>query len=203
MHEDILREHEVFYTLFRFGVWHSRPRLCPKGEITAGGGCATFLILLCLLGNLFLSGCIYKSPITDAPSRKIDERLFGTWRATKEGDLMKVMRLSDREYFVEYRSASDKKTCYFRAYHSTINDVDILNAQDVGATPVDKTGYFAFFTYEINKKGDLILNLVLPDLPEESASSFAIRREIKKGLGAGSLESGDNPVIFRKIKSNP
>ncbi len=58
-----------------------------------------------LLAVLALSGCVYEAPLVVTPELHMDTRALGSWVTTDEDgrvEQMTVVRLTDREYVVEY-----------------------------------------------------------------------------------------------------
>jgi hypothetical protein len=141
-----------------------------------------------------LSACIYDVPITDAPTRKIDERLLGTW-ADKDGDTVKVVRLDDSNYIVGNHDKGSDKVDIYRAYHS---DVDGLALVTVKVLDSDKPAY-SYWDWKIADDGALVLRMVSDQIvPDKTPDSAAVRKLLEQNLKNPDLLGKE--ARFTKVK---
>lgn len=140
---------------------------------------------------LNLAGC-YDHPLTIGASRDVDIRLLGVWQYHHKNEVgtYTFSRKGGREYFIENVEVG-KKPNYLRAYFSTIDGVDILNAQEFGK------GSYYFATYHFTPKGELVLCSIDLDA-EGNAPSFVLRREISSKLAEGRLKT--SPLTLTRMK---
>src|SRR5450432_2359474 len=95
---------------------------------------------------LLLTSCVYEFPITSEPTRKIDERLVGTWLAEEPKDNVEVRKFDDNHYAL----FSDGNL--YRAYHTDVNGVPFVNIQTIASAEAKDRKYW-FVSYELSADG--------------------------------------------------
>ncbi len=96
------------------------------------------------LGFFVISGCDYDVPITEGPTRELDERLLGNWISKDGKEKMKVRRLDDSTY------VGSLDGDLFRAFHSDVAGTSFISAQDIDS---DKRK-FVYLTYTVSADGN-------------------------------------------------
>src|SRR5262249_6492016 len=83
-------------------------------------------VLALAIGWLFF-GCEYEVPITEQPTRKIDEKLGGDGliRDGEKEEVMKAPKLDNSSYIVFY---DDR---LYRAYHSDVGKTQLVSVQTI------------------------------------------------------------------------
>jgi hypothetical protein len=135
----------------------------------------------CLLFN----SCEYEVPITEKPTRKIDEKLLGDWEAKDDSDgktvKMKVVKLDDANYIVSFDEH------LYRVYHSDVGKTPFVSVQDLGS---DSKPY-SYSVWKLTEDGALVgrsvSDKVVPDATKDSAT---VQKLLKQNL--------DNPELFEK-----
>lgn len=141
---------------------------------------------LIAVGCLFFSGCDFESPLTSAPTRKIDSRLLGNWlsidKDTKKEEGMTVRKLDDYTYVVSIDGD------IYRVYHSDFTGVAFVSAQDLNSN--DRK--YVYYRWSLSADGNqLTLQTVSTGvIPGETKPSAAIQELIEQNL--------TNPKLFRE-----
>jgi hypothetical protein len=133
----------------------------------------SFLVVLAACGD-------HKVPITQQPTRKIDERLIGNWVSRDGAQRIKVRPLNDFTYVISYFGI------LFRAFHSDIAGLSFINAQDLETS---ERNYF-YVNYRLSDDGQklyvrIVSNKVVPEATKDSAT---VQKLLKDNL--------QNPLLF-------
>jgi hypothetical protein len=142
-------------------------------------------VLAFLAYSLLCSGCLHDVPITDRPTRQINEQLLGDWMARNEENgetvRMKVAKLDDYKYVVYFDHN------LYRAYHSDVATVPFVTVQDLDT----KEQKYSYSMWELKADGSLIGRSVNEKVvPDETRNSAAVRELLKKNIA--------NPNLFNK-----
>lgn len=122
----------------------------------------------------------YKVAITEQPTRKIDERLIGTWSSRDGAERIKVRPLNDSTFVVSYAGL------LLRAFHSDVAGVSFINAQDLETADHN---YF-YLAYRLSSNGKQLYLRVVNDkvIPETVKNSATVQKLLKDNL--------QNPQLF-------
>jgi hypothetical protein len=133
------------------------------------------------LGLAFLAGCTYDEPITPKPTRKIEPRLLGDWKAAEDKDFMRVRKLDDSTYVLTYNED------LYRAYHSDVAGLQLVSVQSL----VDDRKY-AYLTWKLSADGKVLSLRVVASkvIPDELKTSKAVQKALK--------ENASNPALFEE-----
>src|SRR3954465_11091186 len=78
---------------------------------------------------LLLGGCIYDAPLTESPTRKIDERLIGDWVSVEEKpDTIQIRKFDDSNFIL-----IDGANIY-RVFHSDFENISFLSVQNLDSS---------------------------------------------------------------------
>ena len=142
----------------------------------------TILLTFCII----FAGCEFDSPMTAAPTGKIDNALLGNWTHDKKP--VKISRRDDFHYTVDY----DGKV--FSSYQSDIGTTHFL-------TLLDGKKYI-FLEYELSDGGNkLTLKIVSDNLLDKNASSSTIRKVISNSLENAKLYTSSSLVLLKAEES--
>ena len=153
------------------------------------------LAQLLAVGALLLTGCAYDVPLTEKPTRQVDERLLGVWVADNKEDkpegLMVVRKFDDSTYVV----AIDNDI--YRVFHSDFAGTAFLSVQNLKAGSDDRK--YVYYVWQLSADGtQLTLKDVSSDVvPEKSKGRAALQKLIKANLANPKLY-GDTLVFTPK-----
>jgi hypothetical protein len=138
-----------------------------------------FGIALCLC-ILAFAACEYEVPITASPTRSVQERLLGDWVSQDGKENMKVRRLDETIYVVDYDGD------LFRAYHSDVADAPFVSVQDINSSERK----YAYVVWKLSDDGKrLSLRSVQSKvIPKEQRDSATVAGLLK--------ENAKNPELF-------
>jgi hypothetical protein len=149
-----------------------------------------------LLLVVFLAcGCIYETPLTWHPTRKIDEQLLGDWlEKAKDGKTMMVRKLSDSEYIIYYDG-------FYRAYHSDLDSHHFVSVQSLDSAK-DSERKYTILTYELQDGGNtLVMTTINTDvIPATLTTPAALQKAIKANLDNPKLMNSDAGTFTRVQK---
>jgi hypothetical protein len=141
---------------------------------------------LCVLA---FNACEYEVPITQSPTRKLQEQLLGNWVSLDGKENMRVRRLDDSTYVVYYDGD------LFRAYHSDVAEMPLVSVQDLNSN--DRK--YAYVVWKLSSDGKgLILRSVNKLIPKETKDSVAVAALLTKN--ARNPELFGEEIEFRKEK---
>ena len=131
---------------------------------------------------LVFAGCIFEVPITEAPTRKVEEKLLGDWVSKDGQNKMKVRRLDESIYIVSVNG------CLFRAYHSDVAQTALASVQDLEA-PERK---YAYVSWTLSADGKRLNWRTVSSrvIPEHLKDSAAVQKLLEKNL--------KNPELFEE-----
>ena len=150
----------------------------------AGFGVAVFLCILAF------GACQYEVPITQNPTRKVQEQLLGNWVSLDGKENMRVRRLDDSAYVVYYDGD------LFRAYHSDVGKTPFATVQDLNSN--DRK--YAYVVWKVSDDGKSLRlrnvnDKVVSKETKDSAKVVALLTE-----NAGNPELFGEEIEFRKEK---
>jgi|GEM_PF-5022969 len=151
------------------------------------------------------AGCIYQAPISPTPSHDIDQSLIGTWHVANTPDSKLIIKAADpTHYAVEVRpppgGTVNTGPLHFRAHHTKIGDLDIVNLQLVSKTG-PAPGRWEFLTY-IHPDPDTIRvrmvndNLVPPPPDVQAGVTGGERLTNSEAMKERFEQVIDNPELF-------
>jgi hypothetical protein len=157
---------------------------------------------------LAASGCKWKAPITKEPTRKIEEKLIGTWLSVEDKDddardALAVLKCDESHYVVLFLKIDEEKkevtdgVLTFRAHHSDLDKTPFVTVQDI----TDNERKYLYYTYKLSKDGNtLTLRVVDDDLvPRNTESPEAVQKLLKKHAKDPDLFE-DEPTSWTKSK---
>lgn len=121
-----------------------------------------------------ISGCDYDVPITDGPTRKLDERLLGNWISKDGKEKMKVRRLDDSTY------VGSLDGDLFRAFHSDVAGTSFISAQDIDSAERK----FVYLTYTVSADGNQLGVRSVNDavIPKDTKDSARVQSLLQSSL---------------------
>ena len=143
---------------------------------------------------LLFSSCIYEAPITEKPTRKVDEKLIGTWIGKSEKNdetvKMKVVKLDDSTYIVDFDNH------LYRAWHSDVAGMPFFSVQDLE----ENEKQFSYSSWKLNDDGRLVGRSVSDKLvPDEAKTSKEVQQLLEKNSKNPALFN--EPMTFMREKS--
>ena len=132
----------------------------PARNFTAG--------LLAVVCWAAFCGCIYDSPITARPTRKVDEKFLGNWTSQDGKVKMMVARYDASNYVVLYDGE------LYHAWHSDVAGTPFLTVQLLDSTEPANAYKFTYSTWTLADDGTLhgrgVNDQIIPDATKGSAS---------------------------------
>ena len=154
------------------------------------------LLTFFLAALLGLAGCNYDFPLTDKPTRPVDDRLIGNW-ASYDPDAQQVKplvvrRLDDVTYAVSFDGD------LYRVTHADVAGSPYVSVQNLQAG--DDYGKFTYCSWELSPDGArlLIKTVQTKVVPADVKDAAAARRLIEANRNNPAL-LGD-PVTFTPAK---
>jgi hypothetical protein len=146
-------------------------------------------VAICLCTLAFTS-CQYDVPITQSPTRKVQEQLLGNWVSLDGKENMNVRRLDDTTYVVYYDGD------LFRAYHSDIGDTPFVSVQDLNSN--DRK--YAYIIWKLSDDGKSLRLRSVNDkvISKETKDSAKMVALLTKNVGNPELFGEE--IEFRKEK---
>jgi hypothetical protein len=147
------------------------------------------LAIVCLV----LTACNYDVPLTEKPTRKIEERLLGDWvsfdKDEQKMEQMHVRKLDDSTYVV----ALDKDI--YRIFHSDFADTAFVSVQDLNS----EERKYAYYAWTLSADGkELRVKIVSTNVvPEETKGREALQKLLQANLANPKLY-GDTLVFTPK-----
>ena len=148
----------------------------------AGFSVAAFLCILAF------AACQYDVPITQSPTRKVQEQLLGNWVSLDGKENMRARRLDDSTYVVYYDGD------LFRAYHSDVGETPFVSVQDLNSN--DRK--YAYVVWKLSGDGkNLTLRSVNQKIiPKETRDSATVAALLAKNAHNPDLLGEE--IEFRK-----
>jgi hypothetical protein len=147
-----------------------------------------------LLVFLF-SSCIYEAPLTEAPTRKIDERLIGDWVSVEEKPSVIQIRKFDDSNFI----LIDGGTVY-RVFHSDFEGINFLSLQNL-ETNGSSVRKFAFIDYRLEQPNRVRARAVNKEVvPENLRTTSELQKSLRDHLTDPQLFNKEEIVYTRKTE---
>lgn len=150
---------------------------------------------LAILFALLLSSCIYDAPLTDTPTRKIDERLIGDWVSVEEKPSVVQVRKFDDTNFV----LIDGRNIY-RMFHSDFEGINFLSLQNLD-TNGSSARKFAFIDYRFEQPDRVRARAINKNVvPDTLRTSSALQQTVRDHLKDAQLFNKEEIVYTRKVE---
>ena len=150
---------------------------------------------LAILFALLLSSCIYDAPLTDTPTRKIDERLIGDWVSVEEKPSVVQVRKFDDTNFV----LIDGRNIY-RMFHSDFEGINFLSLQNLD-TNGSSARKFAFIDYRFEQPDRVRARAINKNVvPDTLRTSSALQQTVRDHLKDAQLFNKEEIVYTRKTE---
>ena len=142
------------------------------------------------LCTLAFTACQYEVPITSVPTRKVQERLLGDWASDDGKEKLKLRKLDDSIYIVDYDGD------LFRAYHSDVAETPFASVQDINSN--DRK--YAFVVWKLSDDGKRLSLRNVSDkvIPQETRDSAAMVALLEKNRHNPDLLGEE--IEFRREK---
>ncbi|MBL9190287.1 MAG: hypothetical protein JNK23_22585 [Opitutaceae bacterium] len=121
---------------------------------------------------LVLAGCEFSVPITEKPTQPTNDKLVGTWKSVKGGEVMKVRQLDAATYVVSYDGD------LYAAHHSDLGGVPFVSVLHLA--PENRK--YAFVTWRLSDADDRLTLRVVSSkvIPPDTADSTTLRTLLEK-----------------------
>lgn len=151
---------------------------------------ATILGGVAALCMLLVPACQYEVPITATPTRNVDQALLGDWLSLDGKENMKVRRLEENVYVVDYDGD------LFRAYHSDVGNTAFVTVQDLNSN--DRK--YAYVLWKLSNEGKTLRLRSVADkiVPKDIKDSATVVTLLTKN--AVNPELLGEEIEFRKQK---
>jgi hypothetical protein len=151
----------------------------------------SFAFLLFLL----LGSCIYEAPLTESPTRKIDDRLIGDWVSAEEKPSVIQIRKFDDSNFILIDGGN-----VYRVFHSDFEGVHFLSLQNL-ETNGSSARKFAFLDYRFEQPNRVRARAVNKDVvPETLRTTPELQKSVRDHLKDPQLFNKDEIVYTRKTE---
>ena len=149
----------------------------------------SFAILIALL----LSSCIYDAPLTESPTRKIDERLIGDWVSVEEKPSVIQIRKFDDRNFVLIDGGN-----VYRMFHSDLEGINFLSLQNL-ETNGDSARKFAFIDYRFEQPDRVRARAINKSvIPDSLRTTSVLQQSVRDHLKDAQLFNKEEIVYTRK-----
>ena len=144
---------------------------------------------------LLFSSCIYEAPLTEAPTRKIDERLIGDWVSVEEKPSVIQIRKFDDSNFI----LIDGGTVY-RVFHSDFEGITFLSLQNLESNG-SSARKFAFIDYRFEQPNRVRARAVNKEIvPESLRTTSELQKSLRDYLKDPQLFNKEEIVYTRKTE---
>lgn len=148
------------------------------------------------LMTLMLSGCSFDFPLSNTPSRDINQKLLGDWKEINVDSKLSVLKFLNSEYLVVFKNGWE--TLYFRGFHSKVDKLDIVNLQLLNNHHEDY-GKYSYFVIDQKNDNEFIVKSINVGFQYPDSRKLVLRR-IKRGIKNGDLYDND-PMTFQRIEA--
>ena len=144
---------------------------------------------------LLFSSCIYEVPLTESPTRKIDERLVGDWVSVEEKpSVIQIRRFDDSNLIL-----IDGRSVY-RVFHSDFEGINFLSMQNLEISG-NSARKFAFIDYRFETPGRVRARAVNKEVvPESLRTTPELQRFVHNHLNEPHLFNKEEITYTRKIE---
>jgi len=165
-----------------------------------------YRLLSVALACLSLSGCFFDKPLTDGPTASINTWLLGVWETKDDkGRTSRAMVTpidSDRyalELALPGKKPRDVKRYTFEMWPSRVGSTLFLTLRCLESPGDIPGGSYVFIQPQLlNQNSVRLRGLNIPLDP--SASSYDLRREVRRQLKALSLYEGTQSVVWNRVE---
>jgi hypothetical protein len=152
-------------------------------------------LLLVSLALFVLGSCIYEAPLTESPTRKIDERLIGDWVSVEEKPGVIQIRKFDDSNFI----LIDGGTVY-RVFHSDFEGLNFLSLQNL-ETNGSSARKFAFVDYRFEQPNRVRARAINKSvIPETLRTVPALQKSVRDHVKDPQLFNKEEIVYTRKTE---
>jgi hypothetical protein len=142
---------------------------------------------------LLLGGCIYDAPLTQLPTRKIDERLIGDWVSMEATPGTIQIRKFDDSNFILIDGGNT-----YRVFHSDFEGISFLSVQNLDSAG-GSARRFAFIDYQFEQPDRVRARAVNKEVISESLRTTAeIQKSLREHLPDAHLFNKEEIVYTRK-----
>jgi len=141
-----------------------------------------FILGLIACCCIVFAGCEYEAPITEQPTRAVEEKLLGNWSAENGTERLKIREFDASTYVVSYNGH------LYRAFHSDFADMPFVSVQNIDS----ERRTYAFLTYRLEDKSNTLAlrSVNIKMVPKDVKDSLQIQALLKKKL--------KNPALLNK-----
>jgi hypothetical protein len=144
---------------------------------------------------LLLSGCIYEAPLTESPTRTIDERLVGDWVSVEEKPSVIQIRKFDDSNFILIDSGQ-----VYRVFHSDFGNINFLSLQNLDSKG-SSGRKFAFIDYRFEQPDRVRARAINKNvIPDTLRTSSALQQSVRDHLKDAQLFNKEEIVYTRKTE---
>jgi hypothetical protein len=138
-----------------------------------------------------LAGCEWVAPITEKPTRPVDERLFGDWRSENDEDELRVRGYDDWNYVV---LADDD---ILRIHHSDVRGVPYVSARLMA--PNDMR--YMYFAWALSPDGETLTIRSVNEnrVPYDTKPSADVRKLLERFRSDPDLFNDDS-VRYTRVR---
>lgn len=151
--------------------------------------------ILCVV--VLFAGCRFEQPLTSSPSKNLNTWLLGVWETQEKDGAIQRATLTPKDsgrYWLRFQkiSKAGKTTTdwLFDAWISRVGRSNFLTLRMQEGGGEFAPGTFAFVHYQVLNQNQIRVRIPSISSPP-SASSFALRKEIRQRQKAGTLYDND------------
>ena len=150
-------------------------------------------LILVLTAWLALCGCVYDVPITDKPTRAVNEQLLGNWTSQDGKTKMKVAKYDTSHYVLVYDGE------LYRAWQSDVAGTPFFTIQSLDATQPDGLAKYTYSSWKLADDGTLHGRAVNDKIiPDTTSSPAKVQKLLRANLKNPELLGEE--IVFVKDK---
>lgn len=162
--------------------------------------------LVLAVATALLTGCFFDQPLTSGPTKDLNTWLLGVWEY-KDAKTEKVYRaafvpLTGDRMSVWVRELGkrpkDTKEWQFEAWISRVGNSSFLTMQCLKSDGKIPEGAYVFAHYTVLSQNDVGIRPLVLDSPQ-SATSFELRKEVRRKLKDKTLYAQEAPALWSRI----
>lgn len=165
-----------------------------------------FRLLPALLASLALAGCFFDKPLTNGPTEAINTWLLGVWETTDDKDRTSramVTPINADRYAVELaipgKKPREMSRYSFEMWPSRVGDTLFLTLRCLESPGDIPVGGHVFLQAQLLDQHSVRLR-GLSLSADPSASSYELRREVRRQLKALALYEGTPSVVWNRTE---
>jgi hypothetical protein len=144
---------------------------------------------------LLFSSCIYEVPLTQSPTRKIDERLIGDWLSIEEKPSVIQIKKFDDSNLILIDGSS-----VYRVFHSDLEGINFLSMQNLEIRG-NSARKFAFIDYRFETPDRVRVRAVNKEvIPENVRTTPELQRLVQNHLKDPHLFNKEEITYTRKTE---